>query len=310
MKSIFVLGEALIDCIEHADGQLKPVLGGSPFNLARAAALQGATVTYLNRLSDDAYGGQFVERLEADSVGHDSIRSGAPTSLAVVRVRNGQPDYSFYRDGIADRDYTVDSILDTLKGYPPGILHTGSLALLPPDHTNVLGIIAGAKQLGWTISVDVNLRPRVAKNLVEYVNAVHEIVAQADWIKASDEDLEILGFGNPSLKSSVAIASAWQGNGASRVALTFGRDGASLFVGAAHAMSGAPAVEVVDSVGAGDTFWGSCVADWATEPEGAEQRVSTTLQRAIWAAAINCEREGCQPPRLQEVLQNQVLEKP
>lgn len=308
MKSIFVLGEALIDCIEQSDRQLKPVLGGSPFNLARAAAQQGAPVTYLNRLSDDAYGEQFVDRLRKDAVHYDPIRSEAPTSLAVVRVRDGQPDYSFYREGIADRDYSVESVLNRLKQGIPGILHTGSLALLPPDHTKVLGIIAGARQLGWTISVDVNLRPRVAKSLGEYVPAVKEVIAHADWIKASDEDLEILGFENPSPQSADAIALAWQGKGASRVALTYGRDSAPLFVNETHAISNALAVDVVDTVGAGDTFWGSCLSDWASDTDGAEQRVQKTLLRAVRAAAINCERQGCQPPSLEEVLHNEALQ--
>ncbi len=62
-----------------------------------------------------------------------------------------------------------------------------------------------------------------------------------------------------------------------------------------------PVVDVKDTVGAGDTFWGSCLADWVlhgtlTDPHAAAQRVPHTLQRALVAAAINCSRIGCQPP--------------
>jgi fructokinase len=47
-KSIYVLGEALMDCIAQPDGTLKPLKGGSPYNMARAAALRGADVSFVN----------------------------------------------------------------------------------------------------------------------------------------------------------------------------------------------------------------------------------------------------------------------
>ena len=61
----------------------------------------------------------------------------------------------------------------------------------------------------------------------------------------------------------------------------------------------APRVIVVDTVGAGDTFWGNCVAEWAIHPQAA---LESTLRLAMQAAAVNCGRSGCQPPTLQETL--------
>jgi len=112
---IFVLGEALMDCIAQPDGQLRPLMGGSPFNMARAAALRGAEVGYLNPLSTDRFGVQLREQLARDGVKPGLPDSSQPTSLAVVQVTNGQPSYGFYREGIADRDYTPDQILNTLR---------------------------------------------------------------------------------------------------------------------------------------------------------------------------------------------------
>jgi len=59
---------------------------------------------------------------------------------------------------------------------------------------------------------------------------------------------------------------------------------------------------VLDTVGAGDTFWGNCLADWALQPQGAAERVAVTLRHAMQAAAINCMRAGCQPPAHDQVL--------
>jgi len=63
-----------------------------------------------------------------------------------------------------------------------------------------------------------------------------------------------------------------------------------------------PVVTVVDTVGAGDTFWGNCLGDWVLQPGNAADRVATTLSQAMQAAAINCTRAGCQPPKYSELL--------
>jgi hypothetical protein len=85
---------------------------------------------------------------------------------------------------------------------------------------------------------------------------------------------------------------------ASRIALTFGGDGAYLLVDGNSAALPAPRVAVVDTVGAGDTFWGNCVADWVL---GHSASTEAALRSAMQAAAINCTRTGCQPPRWSEV---------
>ncbi len=299
---ILVLGEALMDCVAQADGSLRPLMGGSPFNMARAAALRGGSVSFLNPFSTDEFGLHMRAQLERDGVQTNSDASRLPTSLAVVQITNGQPSYGFYREGIADRDYTPEQVLEQLKSEKPGVLHTGSLHLVPPEHDKVLTVLRGAKALGWTISVDVNLRPKLAADLAAYVAAVQQVAALADWIKASDDDLELLGFTAPTRANAAAVAEGFTAQGCSRIALTFGAQGAYLLVDGHSAQQDVPAVTLVDSVGAGDTFWGNCVADWATQPEGAAKRVNTTLRQAMCAAAINCTRAGCQPPVYAEVL--------
>jgi fructokinase len=301
-QSIWVLGEALMDCVAQPDGSLKPFMGGSPFNLARAAALRGADVSFVNPLSTDNFGDQMRTQLATDGVKTALPASRLPTSLAVVQIKNGQPSYGFYREGIADRDYSVDQILSTLESATPGVLHTGSLLLVPPEHEKVFAVLKAAKKMGWTISVDVNLRPKLAANLAQYVAAVKSIAPLADWLKASDEDLELLGFAAPKRSQGHEIAKHFTCQGTSRVALTFGADGAWLQVDGKSAEQDVPKVTVVDTVGAGDTFWGNCLGDWVLQPENAAARVQTTLTQAMKAAAINCTRAGCQPPKYFELL--------
>jgi fructokinase len=304
---IFVLGEALMDCIAQPDGQLKPLMGGSPFNMARAAALRGASVAYLNPLSTDFFGQGMAQLLQSDGVQLLGGSTPKPTSLAVVQVTDGQPSYGFYREGIADRDYTVDGIVSLLRQQEtPGILHTGSLLLIPPEQHKVLAVLQAARALGWTISVDINLRPQVAGDLGPYVAALHDVIALTDWLKASDEDLQTMGFADVRLAESGRLVQALRARlsaGAlSRVALTFGGAGAHLDIDGHNQSLPVSHIAVTDTVGAGDTFWGNTLADWALQPGHAAERVASTLNLSMKAAAINCTRQGCQPPTREELL--------
>ncbi len=303
---IFVLGEALMDCIAQPDGQLLPLMGGSPYNLARAAALRGASVSYLNPWSTDLFGQSLAQQLQQDEVQLLGGSTVLPTSLAVVQVSNGQPSYGFYREGIADRDYHPQGIVELLRQQAkPGIFHTGSLLLIPPEHHKIVAILQAARALGWTISVDINLRPKVAGDLAPYVQALRQVIALTDWLKASDEDLQTMGFAHVGMGESARLVRELRADvpaGAlSRVALTFGGDGAHLDIEGQHHSQSVPPVQVVDTVGAGDTFWGNSLADWALEPEAAASRLSSTLGLAMRAAAINCTRPGCQPPNWAQV---------
>jgi fructokinase len=302
---IWILGEALMDCVAQANGDLRPLIGGSPFNLARAVALRcgaRASVGYINRLSVDSFGDILCAQFAQDDVSPLMPRSRWPTSLAVVQIKDGQPSYGFYREAVADRDYTVDEVLTLLKQAAPGVLHTGSLALVPPEHGKVIAILQVAKAMGWTISIDVNLRPQMAPDLNAYIAAVNTVAALADWLKASDEDLVLLGFNTPKRADAPRIAQHFTAQGIGRLALTFGAEGAWLSVDGITAEQDVPQVTVIDTVGAGDTFWGNCVADWVLQPADAAQRVAATLRLATQAAAINCTRAGCQPPREDELL--------
>lgn len=300
-QALYVMGEALMDCIAQPDGSLKPFMGGSPFNFARAAALRGADVCFVNPLSTDTFGDAMRTQFEKDGVKTLLPASSLPTSLAVVQIKQGQPSYAFYRQGIADRDYSVEQVLNQLAQLQPGVLNTGSLLLIPPETDKVQAVLQGAKRLGWTISMDVNMRPQIAPDVGLYVKAVQHLLPLVDWVKASDEDLELLGFVSPSRGKCASFAKHFTDMGASRVAFTFGSGGAWLQVDGQSAEQDVPKIELVDSVGAGDTFWGNCVADWVLQPDNAASRVAKTLQQAMQAAAINCTRAGCQPPTQTEM---------
>ena len=305
--ALHVLGEALMDCFAEPDGRLQPRMGGSPFNLARAAGRQGLTVHWLTPFSADTFGQALHAQAVADGIRPAAPASALPTALAVVSFEGENARYGFYREGIADRDWSPASVLAALVDHPPGVLHTGSLMLVPPQHVATLAVMDALAARGWTISLDINLRPRLAADLAAYRAAVWAALTRAHWVKASDEDLAVLMDlpAVPALDEAPALWQRLRQPTHRRGALTFGAQGAWLSVEDRSAASPAAAAQVVDTVGAGDTFWGSCLADWLraaqTSPGSATDRIDLTLRRALRAAALNCGRAGCQPPTRTEL---------
>jgi fructokinase len=306
------LGEALVDLIEHADGRYEPCLGGSVCNFTRAVARQGQAIRYLNPLSTDTFGQRFEQRLRDDGVAIDPPwRSDCPTSLAVVSLgAGGVPQYVFHRESVADRDGTAAELIARL---PEGVsvLHVGGLALIPPDDDKVVAVVQAARERGALISVDANLRPvvvgRDAARQQAYREAVARVMALADVIKLSDEDITAMSWSAPADDDAAlqAVARRLIDGGASLVALTLGAQGAML-VNASGAIRRAvpPGVSVVDTVGAGDCFQAGLLS-WFKKAgrlqpaQLTEQPVAdldAALQHAMAAAAINVQRQGCQPP--------------
>ena len=298
---IAVLGEALIDCVIDHNDHLTTSLGGSPYNLCRTTALQEIKSSYINPFSSDHFGQKLKHHLQQAGVTCLSPDTTLPTSLALVTVKNGNPRYSLYRDQIADRDYKPEAVNKFLEHTPPGLFHTGSLMLLPPEHETLYPLLVYAKHCGWTISLDLNIRPQATRDLPLYLESVRRCAELCDWLKASDEDLAHLGMRIETLDQAERCAKIWHERGCQRIAITCGAQGAYLQINQRATRQQAYRVPITDTIGAGDVFWGTCLADWIahdtlTDEERAQHRLAQTLDRALKAAAFTCMHAGCQPP--------------
>lgn len=305
-------GEALIDLILNADGRLQPCLGGAVYNLTRALARQGVGTLYLNPLSKDRFGRQLAAGLLADGV-HLAVAAPVPqvSSLAVVGVdANGHPDYSFYREGVADRAISAAELTRACaQATALSVVCTGALALAPDDADIYVPWLAGQRQAGRTVVIDANLRPSVMPNLARYQQHVMATLQFADVIKVSDEDLECLNL--PGTDAIQRAQHLLRNSRAQLLALTRGGAGASLLTRGGqifHARESA-GVAVVDTVGAGDCFLAGLVAalldhgvtaDWGAAPVPPAQ-AQDLLANAIASASLCVMRQGCVPPTRQEV---------
>ena len=306
---LFVGGENLIDLVQldQQDGLplYQAIPGGSPFNLAIAAGRQGLQTGYLTPISTDKSGDLLAARLDQAGVVLAGGRHPAPSSLAMVTLTNGVPSYSFYRDGTAERQISEDKLTAALTT-DARLFHIGSLALAGGADADVWeALSARCKQAGIAVSLDPNVRAGLIADPDSYRARLARMMQLADIIKLSDEDLTWI---YPDQSEQDALAQLVKDSGASVLVLTRGENGASLFHdGQWHDEPVAPMDELKDTVGAGDTFMATMLV-WLVQNGAIGQLAGLSLgdklamvRRAAQAAAINCSRQGCNPPFADEM---------
>jgi len=304
---IVIGGENLIDLIQQPDGQFKAVAGGSPYNTARASARQAQATGYLTPISADGFGDLLASTMLADGVVLLSPRSSASSSLAVVTLANGQPAYQFYREGTAERAVNANSLVAALPD-EARIFAVGSLALSGlHDGPAWAACFKVAKARGLFCAIDPNIRPAFIADASAFRSRLETMLSLADLVKLSDEDIEWM---IPGLPIEAAAAQLVAQHNIPLLVLTLGAKGAIAYHnGQTLHQPGQIANPLVDTVGAGDTFMGSLLAQIQAHDLPApgamaglsRETLATILHRAAQAAAINCTREGCDPPTLDEL---------
>ncbi|MFM6985670.1 MAG: PfkB family carbohydrate kinase [Hydrogenophaga sp.] len=315
--TVATAGEALMDMIQEADGRLRPCDGGAVYNLTRALGLQGVGTLYLNPLSQDRFGRGLARAIACAGVTLAHTEPAhEPTSLAVVSLDDaGKASYSFYREGVADRRVDAATMTAQCTAQPAlKMVVTGCLALVANDTHKYLPWLQAQRAAGRLVVVDANLRPAIVPDMAAYQTSVMAALREADLIKVSDDDLQLLGFTDT---DPVAGARALLAQTPARwLALTLGAQGAVFLVrdgGTWQAAESQP-VTVADTVGAGDCFLAGLLAALLERPgvqaapNAAGLRldaddVQAVLDHAIASASLCVQQTGCQPPTRQQVLQ-------
>ena len=298
-----VAGEALIDLVPARDGLLAAHPGGGPFNTARALGRLERPVAYLGRISTDRFGARLAGELAADGVELGShVRSDDPTTLALVELdEHGTARYRFYTEGTAAPGLTE---AEALAALPEGVafLHVGTLGLVLEPMAGALEALAGALSGRALVMVDPNCRPAIVADPPAFRGRLARVLAHADVVKVSGEDLDWLSPGVPTADAARALL----GQGPALVLLTLGGEGALAITRAGERTVAAPPVEVVDTIGAGDAFSGGWLASWSERGLGRAEladldRVAEATAFACRVAALTCARAGASPPRRAEL---------
>jgi fructokinase len=306
---ILSCGDALIDFVPvtAADGRgaARPAVGGSCLNVAVGIARLGAAAGFVGGISTDLFGRMIADHATASHVDlRQAVRTAHQTTLAFVRIVEGESQYAFYdaETASANWSYQRGSIpFDAVEA-----VHVGSTTLVHErGAAQARALIADARGSA-TISFDPNCRPNLVDDRKAYGARMSAFAEGADIVKLSDVDFDYLHGG----EASADWANAMLARGPSLVVVTRGTKGVQAWHHKAGAINvGAPKVEVVDTIGAGDSFQAALL--FALHEQGCLERVklralgATELQRALSfaceCAAVTCTRAGADPPRRSEV---------
>ncbi|GEN79653.1 carbohydrate kinase family protein [Actinotalea fermentans] len=302
-RRVLVIGEALVDVVHARDGAVTEHVGGSPANVALGLGRLGRGVDLLTWLGRDDRGHRITEHLAASGAALVPGSDGAGrTSVATARLSD---------DGSATYDFDLTWRIPETWASPPGppiAVHTGSIAaVLEPGAGDVARILA-AHRASATITYDPNLRPSLMPPPEQTRPVVERVVALADVVKVSDEDLAWLAPDDP-----LGLAQEWVTAGPALVVVTRGGQGAVAWSATGVRMEvPAPPVSVADTVGAGDSFMAGLVDGlWGAGLLGPDARsalraideatLRSVLERCAVIAAITVSRPGANPPTAAEV---------
>jgi fructokinase len=228
-----------------------------------------------------------------------ALASDKPTCTATVTLdAAGGASYEFLIDGTATFDFDASWLPDPYR-YQPQVLHIGTLVtVIEPGASALYDWAMQVAELA-PIVFDPNIRPSVMPNRDLYEAAVEKWAALSAVIKVSDDDLAWL-FPQASIED---VANRWINDGAFLVVVTRGANGLVGFTSDGRVEVPGVNVDVVDTVGAGDTV-GAIVVEAMLAHGLVELRgdlLRSVLTRAAAAAAITCSRKGAQPPYKHEL---------
>jgi fructokinase len=296
---VWVCGEILIDLIPDGT-ERKAVVGGGPANTAKALAKLGLAPQFIDGISSDQYGQMALKELHHDGVLLDYVNfSDKPTCLAIVSLSaTSEATYEFVIDETATFDFTHSWLPDPFE-LRPALLHIGTLVTAIEPAASILHEWASKVAEVAPIVFDPNIRPAVMDNRDLYVAAIEKWVAISAAVKVSDDDLYWL-YPNQDIE---LIVQRWIADGVALVVVTYGAKGLTGYTSAGSVAVEAVKVEVVDTVGAGDTV-GAVLVEAIVEKGLSNltgDLLKQTLTRAAKAAAITCSRMGAKPPSKMEI---------
>ena len=295
---ILCAGEALIDMLPR-DGAFAPHAGGSVFNTAIALGRLGAPVQFFSGLSSDLFGDILRAELAASKVDSTPAHiADRPTTLAFVTLTDGHASYAFYDENTAGRMLTADNLPNTAAD---AVFFGGISLVVEPCAAAYTALMAQVAPTAATM-IDPNIRPSFITDEAAYRARLTQMFARADIIKTSDEDLEWITGGTD---ASVLF----DGTDVQVILLTRGAEGVTVLTRDAAADVPAQKAQVVDTVGAGDTFSAGFLADLETAGLLTKSALSgasmddLTHAAAFGArvAAITVARAGANPPWASEL---------
>ncbi len=302
---ILCCGEALIDMLPTptTDGRagFVPHAGGAVFNTAIALGRLGVQAGLLSGLSSDMFGQQLADALQASHVDISHvIISDRPTTLAFVRLQGGHAFYSFFDENSAGRMLATADLPEISAKVSS--LYFGGISLASDPVATSYAALLDREGKDRAVMIDPNIRPQFIQDIGQYRARLDRMMAKADIVKVSDEDLDWMVPAPLSLDEKVEMVLDL---GPNVVILTRGNAGATGFLANGREVTvPAKPVKIVDTVGAGDTFNAGFLAKLSELGDLQKAKIASlsinSLERALehgtMVAAITVSRAGADPP--------------
>lgn len=305
---ILCSGEALVDMVPRksiaGEDCFTPLAGGAIFNTAIALGRLGSETAYFGGISNDLFGDILIDGLQKSNVETQyAVRSARPSTLAFVELKEGQAKYSFYDENTAGRMLSTADI-PILK---PDVttLFFGGISLVVEPCAQIYEKLLVNQASSKVIMLDPNIRPSFIQNQEEFRARFDRMASTCDIVKLSDEDLAWL-FGEGDIAE---LAAKLLLKGPKIVFVTEGANGAHGFTSNLAVFVPSHKVNVVDTIGAGDTFNAGILSALDKQNllskeallEISEGALIEALKTGSSAAAVTVSRAGANPPWANEL---------
>ena len=299
---ILCCGEALIDMLPRTSTEgeacYAPYAGGAVFNTAIALGRLGAETGFYSGIAQDMMGDLLTETLVNSKVDTSAVvYSDRPSTVAFIKLVDGQATYAFYDENTAGRMLSKDDLPTEVAA---DTLFFGGISLPVDPCGATYEALCHREAANKVIMIDPNIRPGFIRDEATYRARIEGMLSVADIIKVSDEDLTWL-FGEGDMMDH---ARKLISNGAKLVCITEGAKGSYGITAENVVFVEAQKATVVDTVGAGDTFNAGVLASLqsagkltkAAVAELDEDTIRTALSLGNRAAAVTVSRAGANPP--------------
>lgn len=311
MFDIVALGEVLIDFTQSGVSESGMRLfeqnpGGAPANMLTASTRLGMKTAFIGKVGTDMHGTFLKQVLEEQHICTKGMvfDDNFFTTLAFVELsESGERKFSFARKPGADTKLRLEEIDKKLLEQTK-VFHFGSLSLTDePCRTATMEAVKYAKEQGAIISYDPNYRELLWESKEQAIEQMRRPIPYVNVLKISDEETELMAGEADPMKASERLIE----QGISIVVVTLGEQGAFIRTKEGYSIVPGFASKVVDTTGAGDSFWGGFISRIVASGKEINAltlaELETMIRFANAVAGICVTRRGAIPamPSLEEV---------
>lgn len=275
------MGEALWDVLPEGRK-----IGGAPANFAFHAGQAGMDARVVSAVGRDALGDETLLTLQQKGLNTDAVaRVDFPTGVVQVTLSEGGiPQYDIC-EGVAWDNIPFTPALDELARNAQAVCW-GSLVQRSEVSRNCIYRFLDAmpSEQGRLKVFDINLRQHFYS-----LDVIEASCQRANVLKINEEELvivsELLRLGTPLVEQQCRLL--MERFSLDMLVLTCGSNGSYIFTPVETSFRVTPLVQVADTVGAGDSFTATLVADLL---KGAS--VGVAHEHAVQLAAYVCTQQG------------------